>query len=49
MEKRPYETPQLVCIGTVRELTALVRPPTNCSALPQDFSSEDALCEPELP
>jgi hypothetical protein len=49
MDKKTYETPQLECLGSVRELTQLVRPPTNCSALPTDFSSEDAFCEPELP
>jgi hypothetical protein len=49
MEKKTYQTPQLECLGSVRELTQLVRPPTNCSALPTDFSSEDALCEPEIP
>lgn len=44
MEKKPYATPQLHCIGSVRELTALVSPPTNCSAL-DDYSTEDTLCE----
>lgn len=45
MEKKPYETPELKTLGSVRELTALTSPPTNCSALEPDFSAEDALCE----
>lgn len=44
MEKKPYETPQLLSLGSVRELTALTQPPTECSAI-EDFAS-DAFCEP---
>lgn len=44
MDKKTYETPQLLYLGSVRELTARV-PPTNCSALPVDFSTEDSVCE----
>ena len=44
MEKKLYQTPQLHCLGSVQELTALISPPTNCSAV-EDFSSEDAICE----
>ena len=46
MEKMSYETPQLLYLGSVRELTALViRPPTECSALETDFGTEDGICE----
>jgi hypothetical protein len=44
MEKKPYETPQLSWLGSVQDLTAIVSPPTNCSAL-DDSSSGDAICE----
>ena len=47
MEKKTYETPQLEYLGSVRDLTALTSPPTNCSAL-EDFST-DRFCEPEIP
>lgn len=45
MEKQPYETPRLECLGSVRELTALTSIPCNGS-LETDFSS-DAICEIE--
>jgi hypothetical protein len=45
MEKKNYEPPQLKVLGTVRELTELTSDPTNCSALPSDFSTEDGICE----
>lgn len=45
MEKQPYETPRLECLGSVRELTALTSIPCNGSH-EIDFSS-DALCETE--
>ncbi|HET6617372.1 MAG TPA: hypothetical protein VFH69_06145 [Gemmatimonadota bacterium] len=44
MEKKIYETPQLEFLGSVKALTSLVGPPTNCSVV-ADQSSEDALCE----
>ena len=45
MEKKIYETPQLLCLGSVRELTALTAPPTNCSAVRDDFWTVDEICE----
>ncbi|HET6360550.1 MAG TPA: lasso RiPP family leader peptide-containing protein [Gemmatimonadota bacterium] len=46
MEKKIYETPQVLSLGSVRELTELVvRPPTECSALESDFGTEDGICE----
>jgi hypothetical protein len=46
MEKKTYETPQLQCLGSVQELTAFVIvPPTNCSAVGDDFSTVDSACE----
>ena len=48
MEKTSYETPELRILGSVRELTALTSPPTECSAL-EDFSSQDAICEHQIP
>ena len=46
MEKKTFETPQLQYLGSVRELTALiVVPPTNCSAVGDDFSTVDSACE----
>lgn len=43
-QKKSYQSPEISCLGTVRELTALTSVPPNCSAL-EDFASEDALCE----
>lgn len=43
MEKKNYETPELRCLGTVRELTAATAPPVCGSAL-EDFASQDAIC-----
>ena len=41
MEKQPYETPRLECVGSVRELTALT---SDCNgSLETDFS--DTVCE----
>lgn len=48
MEKKIYETPQLQVLGSVRELTALTSPPTNCSAL-EDAATVDQLCEIQNP
>ena len=48
MEKKSYQAPELKLLGTVRELTALVSPPTECSAL-EDFSTADAVCEHQIP
>jgi hypothetical protein len=46
MEKKTYETPKLQYLGSVRALTALtVGPPTNCSAIGDDFSTVDGACE----
>jgi hypothetical protein len=45
MEKKTYETPQLHCLGSVQELTALTTP-CNGSAL-EDFP--DAVCHVEEP
>ena len=39
MEKQPYETPRLECVGSVRELTALT---SDCNGSLED---SDALCE----
>lgn len=47
MEKKPYETPEIRCIGRVQELTAATDPPTNGSVICDDFSTQDALCEIE--
>jgi hypothetical protein len=45
MEKKTYETPQLQCLGSVRELTALTDP---CSgSIETDFPSD--LCQVEGP
>ncbi|HUF89293.1 MAG TPA: lasso RiPP family leader peptide-containing protein [Gemmatimonadota bacterium] len=45
MEKQPYETPRLECIGSVRELTALTSPPCNGSV---EFDlAADAICVTE--
>ena len=43
--KQVYVSPRLDRLGSVQELTALVRPPSECSALPSDQSSEDGVCE----
>lgn len=48
-EKKAYETPQLLCLGSVRELTTLVGPPTECSALESDLGTVDAVCYIEDP
>lgn len=45
MEKQPYETPRLECLGSVRELTALTSDPCNGS-VQFDFST-DAVCVTE--
>lgn len=43
MDKKNYESPTLNCLGSVRDLTALVAPPCEGSALePEDF--QDAIC-----
>ena len=47
MEKKTYETPQLLCLGSVRELTALTCD-TNCSAL-EDAATVDQLYEIQNP
>jgi hypothetical protein len=45
MEKKIYETPQLKCLGSVRELTALTTP---CNgSIETDLG--DALCQLEDP
>ena len=49
MEKKSYETPVLQLLGSVLDLTAVSSPPTNCSAIEPDFSTQDAVCEPEIP
>lgn len=46
MEKKIYETPQLCCLGTVRELTALTGPPCGSA---DDFGTVDANCVIEHP
>ena len=46
MEKKSYERPQLARLGSVDELThGTSEPPTCSSAVGEDFSSQDALCE----
>lgn len=47
MEKKTYQSPQILCLGSVRELTALVAPCPG-SAL-DDFASEDNICEIQNP
>ena len=49
IERKPYDTPHLDRLGSVQELTALVRPPSDCSALPSDQSTEDFLCDIPVP
>ena len=44
MEKKTYETPELLYLGSVTELTALTEStPTNCSAV-----GSDAICKTEI-
>jgi len=42
MEKQPYETPRLECVGSVRELTALT---SDCNGSIETDLGSDALCE----
>lgn len=44
MEKKVYETPQLLYLGSVQELTALTCD-TNCSVVCDDLSTVDQACE----
>ena len=49
-ERKIYETPQLVCIGSVQELTAATGPPINGSVVCDDFATVvDATCEIPIP
>jgi hypothetical protein len=43
MEKKTYETPQLLHLGSVDELTAQPDLATNCSAL-EDAATVDEVC-----
>ena len=50
MDKKSYQQPQLERLGSVHELTqGTSEPPTCSSALGEDFSSQDALCEIQDP
>jgi hypothetical protein len=44
MEKKVYETPQVLFLGSVQELTALTCE-TNCSVVCDDLSTADEGCE----